>query len=562
MTGPSDGNGANGASGQTPDDGTRLFGTSDPSQRDRAAADRIQRVLDTHYGSAGDGADGADGADGTGDTGAGSRQRFTVSRIVGRGGMSTVWLAYDAEQGRDVAVKVLKPELTDDPEFRHRFRQEAESAETIDSDNVVATFDYGEQPNVDGTGVTYCFIVMEYVQGESLADILARQRTLPEVMALDLIAQAAVGLQAIHSRGLIHRDIKPGNLMVTADGVVKVTDFGIAKAASAVPLTRTGMVVGTAQYVSPEQAQGLAIEPSSDVYSLGVVGYEVLAGERPFAGDSTVSVALKHINETAPDLPDSVSEPMRQLIAICLRKDASARYPDGAALAAATVPVRDGQLPPDPAAGVIPVPPSLAGQPSTGEGSAPLAQVTDESNMGPAPSTSKRSGKRSGSWILALVIALVAALALLGWAVYSMNRDDDSDTVPTQTETITDRVTEEQTVVPPPVTEEPTEPGDTDPPETSTPPTDTDPTGTPTDTDPGDPGPTDTGTPTNPTDPTEGNGGNGGNGDVEDILDWPLNLGDSETPDPETTNGAGNAGENGDTTSNGAAGAGALMGPL
>ena len=285
MTGPSDGNGANGASGQTPDDGTRLFGTSDPSQRDRAAADRIQRVLDTHYGSAGDG---ADGADGTGDTGAGSRQRFTVSRIVGRGGMSTVWLAYDAEQGRDVAVKVLKPELTDDPEFRHRFRQEAESAETIDSDNVVATFDYGEQSNVDGTGVTYCFIVMEYVQGESLADILARQRTLPEVMALDLIAQAAVGLQAIHSRGLIHRDIKPGNLMVTADGVVKVTDFGIAKAASAVPLTRTGMVVGTAQYVSPEQAQGLAIEPSSDVYSLGVVGYEVLAGERPFAGDSTV----------------------------------------------------------------------------------------------------------------------------------------------------------------------------------------------------------------------------------------------------------------------------------
>ncbi|HAF72666.1 MAG TPA: serine/threonine protein kinase, partial [Corynebacterium variabile] len=279
----------------------------------------MQRVLDSHYG-----------------------HRFQVDRVIGRGGMSTVWLAADSGAGetgktpaRDVAVKVLKPELTDDAEFRARFRAEAEAAETVHSQHVVETYDYGEVPDVDGTGVTYCFIVMEYVQGESLADILARERTLPEVMALDLLTQAATGLQAIHDRGLVHRDIKPGNLMITADGLVKVTDFGIAKAASAVPLTRTGMVVGTAQYVSPEQAQGHDVGPTSDVYSLGVVGYEILAGHRPFSGESTVSVALKHISTPAPQIPGEVSTPVRELIDICLRKDPRTRYADGGELAAA-----------------------------------------------------------------------------------------------------------------------------------------------------------------------------------------------------------------------------------
>ncbi len=498
----------------TPEDGTRHFGANSPSNRDQAAAERIQRVLDAHYAS--------DAAQSEED------RRFTVSRVVGRGGMSTVWLAYDAVRERDVAIKVLKPELTDDPEFRDRFRQEAESAETIDSDNVVATYDYGEQPNVDGTGVTYCFIVMEYVQGESLADILARQRTLPEVMALDLIAQAAVGLQAIHSRNLIHRDIKPGNLMVTADGVVKVTDFGIAKAASAVPLTRTGMVVGTAQYVSPEQAQGLTIEPSSDVYSLGVVGYEILEGHRPFAGDSTVSVALKHINEPAPELPDTVSPAMRQLIAICLRKDPSTRYQDGAALAAATVPVRDGQMPPDPASGAMAAPTEMTARPTTGEGSANLAQVTDESNMGPDPTTGGKKNNRGKWWILALIVALLAALALLGWAVYS-NRDseDEPAPTPTQTETITSEITEEQTVEPPPETSEPEE--TSTPTETQTesdtptsPPEDS-PTSTPTE--PETPSEPDSETPSEPTVPSDPSDA------IDDLLDMnPL--------DPDASNGA------------------------
>lgn len=495
-------------------DGTRIFGTPDetsgpvdPDQmtpRDQAAADRLQRVLDAHYESA-------------------AGRRFEVSRIVGRGGMSTVWLAYDTVAERDVAVKVLKPELTDDVEFRDRFRQEAESARTITSDNVVQTFDYGEHADVDDSGITYCFIVMEYVQGESLADILNRQDTLPEVMVLDLIAQAAVGLQAIHERELIHRDIKPGNLMVTADGMVKVTDFGIAKAASAVPLTRTGMVVGTAQYVSPEQAQGLSIGPSSDVYSLGVVGYEVLVGERPFSGDSTVSVALKHINEAAPELPETISAPMRRLIAICLRKDPATRYPDGAALAAATVPVRDGSMPPDPAAGQTPAV-VAADQAPTGQGR--LGEVTDESNMGPAP---RQRGNKG--WIWALVIGLLAALGVLAWFLTQGN--NEAPPSPTETTTVTSEVTEEETVVPPVVTEEPAPPEDnvtvTPPPDPVDPgPTDTGgPTGTPTQT--GGPGePTATGTPDQPAEPTTPNppnqaspeqtepGGNSGTGDDGD----------------------------------------------
>ena len=256
---------------------------------------------------------------------------YRLQWIIGHGGMSTVWLADDTVHDREVALKILRPEFSDNREFLTRFRNEAETAELIDSDNVVRTYDYREIP--DPAGHTFCFIAMEYVRGESLADLLAREKSLDEALVLDVLEQAAHGLSIIHRMDLVHRDIKPGNLMITQNGQVKITDFGIAKAAAAVPLTRTGMVVGTAQYVSPEQAQGKEVTSASDVYSLGVVGYEMLAGQRPFVGDSSVSVALAHISQSPPPLSTSVSAEARELIGIALRKDPTQRFADGNELA-------------------------------------------------------------------------------------------------------------------------------------------------------------------------------------------------------------------------------------
>ena len=274
---------------------------------------------------------------------------YSLNRVIGHGGMSTVWLA-DTEQG-PVAVKILRPEFSAAPEFVDRFRTEAESSLKIDNPHVVRTYDYQDSS-----------LVMEYVPGQSLADLLSNLgsgQPLAEDDALNILEQAASGLAAIHNAGLVHRDIKPGNLLLrdssgTAVGdpargaIVKITDFGIVKAAQSVALTRTGMVVGTAQYVSPEQAQGFDVTPASDVYSLGVVGFEMLSGSRPFSGDSSVSVALAHISQAPPHIDAPISDAARELISIALRKDPASRYADGAEFAQAIAAVRRGQWPPAP----------------------------------------------------------------------------------------------------------------------------------------------------------------------------------------------------------------------
>ncbi|KAA8720673.1 serine/threonine-protein kinase [Corynebacterium phocae] len=297
---------------------------------------------------------------------------YTLQWTVGHGGMSTVWLADDNRAQREVAIKVLRPEFSDNEEFLGRFRNEAESAQQIHSPNVVETYDYRELEDTNGS--SFCFMALEYVRGESLAGLLAREKQLPEALALDIMEQSAQGLADIHSMGMVHRDIKPGNLLISQNGVVKITDFGIAKAAAAVPLTRTGMVVGTAQYVSPEQAQGQEVTTASDVYSLGVVGYEMLAGRRPFVGDSSVSVALAHINQAPDPLPTAVSAPARELVGNCLRKDPATRYPGGQDLATAISDVRFGRRPPQPAGTPIPdSPPSISSSAATSMISSPAA---------------------------------------------------------------------------------------------------------------------------------------------------------------------------------------------
>ena len=398
--------------------------------------------------------------------------RYELNWIIGRGGMSTVWLAWDTQTERDVAVKILKPEYTDNPEFRTRFRNESHAAARLHSENVVETYDYGE---VQNGGTVFCFIIMEYVRGESLADVLTRERVLPEALALDVLVQAALGLKAIHEAGMVHRDIKPGNLLITSDGVVKVTDFGIAKAAEAVPLTRTGMVVGTAQYVSPEQAQGQSVGPASDVYSLGVVGFEMFAGHRLFTGESTVSVAIKHISSAPPPLPENISPHMQELINICLRKNPQTRYADGAELAAAAALVAQGQRPPQPhnvpAVSMDPHPlteqlgtvahgqgtrvPPMQGPgagPSVGPGAgsgrpAPtgarpaVAASGAAAGAGAAASTKKKPKKSSGATPV-IVLGIVAVLALILAAyLWASGRDDAAPNK--ETMTVTSEVTSE-----------------------------------------------------------------------------------------------------------------------
>lgn len=377
---------------------------------------------------------------------------YRLQWVIGHGGMSTVWLADDPRHDREVAIKALRPEFSNSTEFLERFRNEAQAAENITSENVVHTYDYREVS--DSHGTIFCFIVMEYVRGESLADLLSREGSLPEAMALDVMEQAAHGLAAIHALGMVHRDIKPGNLMVTQEGKVKITDFGIAKAAAAVPLTRTGMVVGTAQYVSPEQAQGQDVNPTSDVYSLGVVGYEVLSGKRPFTGDSSVSVVLAHINQAPPALSTSISAQTRELIGIALRKEPGRRFTNGNEMAQAISQVRLGNRPPQPRSAVLTRP---APEPSPTAATVALGAVAQPTTVQPAatpkrqivsptvpPAPPARRGvdkpkeepKREGMSVGLAVIAALAVLLVVGFALYRMDffSTDSSDPASSSTQ--------------------------------------------------------------------------------------------------------------------------------
>ncbi|MHA2787599.1 protein kinase domain-containing protein [Corynebacterium sp. S7] len=415
---------------------------------------------------------------------------YTLQWIIGHGGMSTVWLADDNIHEREVAIKVLKPEFSSHEEFLTRFRNEATAAEGIESDNVVATYDYREVES-DG-GFTVCFIVMEYVRGESLADLLAREGKMDEPLALDVLEQAAHGLKVIHDMGLVHRDIKPGNIMITQNGQVKITDFGIAKAAAAVPLTRTGMVVGTAQYVSPEQAQGKEVTAASDVYSLGVVGYELLAGERPFTGDSSVSVALAHVNNVPPALPTSVSAPARELIEIALRKNPETRFADGNEFAIAIAAVREGKRPPQPASAAMnqeaeePSPtastrqlaavaqpttlhPAARKEPEglvTGAGAATDATQVASTQTAATQAASTKQKKKNSAWPwVVLILLLIAVVGGLVWAFVSdafssrNNQQLPTQVIVTETVTPTSETSSsvEQPTYAPPTTRVPTQ---------------------------------------------------------------------------------------------------------
>jgi serine/threonine protein kinase len=247
--------------------------------------------------------------------------RYRLIERIASGGMGEVWRGADQILGRPVAVKLLSAAHAGDEQFRARFRAEARYAAALSHPGIARVFDYG-----DGSPLGGAYLVMELVNGEPLSAILERVGRLAPEVTLDIVAQAARALDAAHQAGIVHRDIKPGNLLIMADGTTKITDFGIAKAREAqAALTATGIVMGTALYVSPEQATGSTVTGASDIYSLGVVAYECLTGEPPFMAEQPLAIAIMHKHDPVPPLPGDVPRPVSDLVLAMLAKTPEGR---------------------------------------------------------------------------------------------------------------------------------------------------------------------------------------------------------------------------------------------
>ncbi|WP_433660751.1 protein kinase domain-containing protein [Nocardia sp. CA-128927] len=431
--------------------------------------------------------------------------RYRLQRLIATGGMGQVWEALDTRLDRRVAVKVLKSEFSTDPTFRQRFRTEARTTAQLNHPGIAGIYDYGETTDPQGSETAY--LVMELVQGEPLNTVLNRLGRLSVGQGLDMLEQTGRALDVAHRAGVVHRDVKPGNILVTPTGQVKITDFGIAKAVDASPVTKTGMVMGTAQYIAPEQAVGEDATAASDVYSLGVVGYEALAGTRPFSGDGAITVAMKHVRETPPPMPGDVPPNVRELIDITMGKDPNGRYSRGGEFADAVAAVRAGRRPPTPtganpsvsmtgATRVLPPGPTVAlpSTPSDFDGatvhySAPAGAALSNAgyaNGSGAPATMLNSGtggnqvagadgKRfttTQKWMAALGAGAVLLLATVLYLMFGGDTNPDSKVPPVTSSTPAPKPP------PPPVTSAPTTKPVPPPVETTEPTTITQPTTT------------------------------------------------------------------------------------
>ena len=332
--------------------------------------------------------------------------RYELSHLVARGGMAEVYRAHDRLLDRPVALKVLFPELSVDRSFVERFRREAQAAANLSHPNIVPVFDWGEDEG------TY-FIVMEFVDGRPLSSILRSAGPLHPDRAAEVGADVAGALSYAHRHGVVHRDVKPGNVLLTDEGLVKVTDFGIARAINTEEsLTQTGAVMGTATYFSPEQAEGLGVDGRSDIYSLGVVLYEMVTGRPPFLGESPVAVASKHVRETPPaprDVNPSVPPDFEAIIMKCMAKAPDYRYATGEDLRVDLLRFREGHA-------VAATPPPVATTAVAG----PVTQVIDAPPMmAGGVSTVEEEELRSRtplyvSILIVLLIALAVLIAFLG----------------------------------------------------------------------------------------------------------------------------------------------------
>jgi serine/threonine-protein kinase len=244
--------------------------------------------------------------------------RYVLGARIASGGMADVWAGADQVLQRAVAVKVMRPDTGHEELFAKRFRDEAVHSAALLHTNIATLFDYGED---DGLA----FLVMELVKGEPLSLLLRRRGALPAPEVRSLLGQAALALGVAHEARVVHRDVKPANILVRPDGLVKLTDFGIARALDAAGHTRAGEMLGTPHYISPEQAMGEAATGASDLYALGVVAHEMLSGRRPFDRGTPVATALSHVTEPPPPLPDGVPEDLAELVTDCLSKDPAAR---------------------------------------------------------------------------------------------------------------------------------------------------------------------------------------------------------------------------------------------
>jgi serine/threonine-protein kinase len=342
--------------------------------------------------------------------------RYRLERKIGSGGMADVYLAVDESLGRQVAIKILSDRYASDPGFVERFRREASAAAGLNHPNIVAVYDRGE---AEGT----YYIAMEYLDGPTLKDEITRRAPLPEAEAIAFATQALDALDFAHRRGVIHRDVKPHNMVMTEDGRLKVTDFGIARAGNTQQMTEVGSIVGTAQYLSPEQARGHAVGPQSDLYSMGIVLYEMLTGELPFTGGSAVEIAMKQVSDTPPPLHEQnrlVSPAMEQVVMRALAKDPALRYPSARAMADELRRVGRG--------GAASAETVQATRVISAAEAARAESAT--SVLRPAPPAEEPAGPKRSAWPWVLVAILLLAAAGIGYFVYQELSGGNSVTIP------------------------------------------------------------------------------------------------------------------------------------
>lgn len=351
--------------------------------------------------------------------------RYEIRQLIGRGGMAEVHLGYDTRLSRTIAIKLLRSDIAGDPTFQARFRREAQSAAALNHPAIVSVYDSGEEQltGADGVTRTVPYIVMEYVEGHTVRELLGEGEAVPINEAVEIVTGVLDALEYSHRAGIIHRDIKPGNIMLTATGAVKVMDFGIARAVedSAATVTQTHAVVGTAQYLSPEQARGEVVDARSDLYSTGCLLYELLTGTPPFTGDSAVAIAYQHVREVprppssiAPDVPEALD----RVVLKALAKAREDRYQDAAHMRADLLAAYYGN-------GVVAPPVDHWNQPTTVMPPTPPLPTRTMPQPAPAAPPTPPSiqeveepgrRKRKPWWVWVLVLAgLVALGGAIGW---------------------------------------------------------------------------------------------------------------------------------------------------